>query len=43
MIKIKIKERTELFIYFLAAATLLLLLGLMSLPQKPLRFRRSKA
>ena len=31
---IKVKERTELFIYLLAAATLLLLLGLMSLPTK---------
>ena len=31
---IKVKERTELFVYLLAAATLLLLLGLMSLPKK---------
>ena len=30
--EVTIKERTELFIYLLAAATLLLLLGLMSLP-----------
>ena len=31
---IKVKERTELFVYLLAAATLFLLLGLMSLPKK---------
>jgi len=39
---IKIKERTELFIYLLAAATLFLLLGLMSLPRKPIKLLRSK-
>jgi len=32
--KVTIKERTEFFIYLLAAATVLLLLGLMSLPRK---------
>ncbi len=31
---IKVKERTELFVYLLAVATFLLLLGLMSLPKK---------
>jgi Ca-activated chloride channel family protein len=39
--EVKIKERTELFIYFLAAATLLLLLGLISLPRNPIKLRRS--
>jgi len=39
--EIKIKERTELFIYFLGAAALLLLLGLMSLPRNPIKLYRS--
>jgi Ca-activated chloride channel family protein len=39
---IKIKERTELFVYLLAAATLFLLLGLMSLPRKLIKPLRSK-
>jgi Ca-activated chloride channel family protein len=38
--EIKIKERTELFIYLLAAATLLLLLGLISLPKNSIRLRQ---
>ena len=37
---IKIKDQTELFIYLLAAATLLLLLGLISLPKQPVRLRK---
>jgi Ca-activated chloride channel family protein len=37
---ITIKDQTELFIYFLAGATVLLLLGLISLPRNPLRLRR---
>jgi Ca-activated chloride channel family protein len=40
---IKIKERTELFIYFLAVATLLLIFGLISLPKKPTKLRRSRS
>jgi len=35
-----VKERTELFVYLLAAATVLLLLGLISLPRNPLRKTR---
>jgi len=38
--KTTVKERTELFVYLLAAATLLLLLGLISLPRDPLRKTR---
>ncbi len=38
---IKIKERTELFIYFLGVATLLLLLGLISIPKNPIKLHRS--
>jgi len=38
---IKIKERTELFIYLLVIATILLLLGMISLPRTPIRLRRS--
>ncbi len=41
--QIKIKERTELFIYFLGAAALLLLLGLMSLPTKSKKLLRSRS
>jgi Ca-activated chloride channel family protein len=37
---IRIKDRTELFPYVLAGATILLLLGLISLPRKPLRLHR---
>jgi Ca-activated chloride channel family protein len=37
---VKIKDQTELFIYLLAAATLLLLLGLISLPKQPVRLRK---
>ncbi len=41
--EVKVKERTELFVYFLMAATVLLLLGLISLPRNPLRLRRRKS
>jgi len=40
---IKIKERTELFLYPLASAVFFLLLGLMSLPRNPIKYRRSIA
>ncbi len=39
---IRIKERTELFPYFLAAATLLLLMGLSSMPRSGQGFRRPR-
>ncbi len=41
--EVKVKERTELFVYFLIAAAVLLLLGLISLPRNPLRLRRRKS
>jgi len=40
--KITIKERTELFAYLLSLSVFLLLLGLMSLPRRPITSRRSK-